>query len=420
MPRSLSLMLVALLGACTPSAGQLDKHTGTATSPDRPDPTIGPTTWALEGDSDVEAVEGFAEVDSESLFDEDRLPEFYLELSDEALEDLRRSPYEYTQATLTYEGRRYGPIGIRTKGENSWRPFAQKSSVKLDFNRYDDSPGRFAGMKGLTFNAMNEDYSMMHERVAYKLYREAGVPAARAHHALLYVNDEFYGLFVMLDTVDDVFLARWFNDTTGSMFEQHDGDLTDDYVQNNTYFQLEEGEDDRTALQGVADALESSGPEALAAAGEYLDWDAFHRYWAAGSVVMNFDAYPFRFAGDDCHLYFDPERGKLVYIPHGVDESWYYDDDFEGRAAGHIAARCREVQDCRDDWANRVYDALEVLEDNDFEAYAEEVRDQIAPWVEADPERNYPMDYVRYYQQDMLQKIRNRRTSVEYWIGSRP
>jgi len=418
MQRRILVGAFALCAACAPNTGSDDD--GKSATTDTSDPTIGPTTWQVEADPDTESISGFTELDSDALFNEDRIPEFHLEISDDSLDNLRRDPYEYTEATLIYEGRRYGPIAIRTKGENSWRPFHLKSSFKLDFNRYDGGPDRFAGMKGLTFNAMNEDYSMMHERVAYKLYRNSGVPAARAHHAVVYVNDDLYGLFVMIDTIDDVFLERWFSDTSGKMYEQHDGDLTDDYVQNDTYFQQEEGEEGRDELQGLADALEGSGPEAIEAAAEYLDWDAFHKYWAAGSVVMNFDAYPFRFAGDDCHLYFDPERGGFVYIPHGVDESFYSDDDFEGRANGHIAAKCREVDDCRNDWANRVYDALEVLEDENFEAYAEEVRDQIEPWVEADPERNYPLDYVRYYQSDMISKIRNRRASVEYWIGPRP
>ncbi|HCH65741.1 MAG: hypothetical protein CL927_01440 [Deltaproteobacteria bacterium] len=404
-----------------PSDSDTRSDTGPLVTDDTPPDVVeGPSTPVLDEDSQTEGVTGFTAITSDELFDESRIPEFYLELSDAALADLRRDPYEYTEAVMIYEGRRYGPIGIRTKGENSWRPFAQKSSVKIDFNRYDNGPDRFGELKGLTFNAMNEDYSMMHERVAYRLYRESGVPAARAHHAVLYVNDELYGLFVMLDTIDDVFLSRWFSDTTGSMFEQHDGDLTDAYVQDNLYFQLEEGEDDRTALQGLADALEGSGPEAIDAAGQFLDWDAFHRYWAAGSVVMNFDAYPFRFAGDDCHLYFDPERSGFVYIPHGVDESFYSDDDFEGRANGHIAAKCREVPACRDAWATRVYDALDYMESADLATYAEQVRDQIQPWVEADPERNYNMEYVRYYQQDMIDKMRNRRASIENWIGPRP
>ena len=73
--------------------------------------------------------------------------------------------------------------------------------------------------------------------------------------AVIYINGELYGLFTVLDTIDDIFLARWFVDPTGSMFEHHDGDFTDDYVQDNIYFQHEEGKDDRTGLQAVADAL---------------------------------------------------------------------------------------------------------------------------------------------------------------------
>ncbi len=425
----MKLLLLGLLAACSPSAGVGkalsdavdDSGSDGADGGDGADGSDGADggDGGPIADGDTESVAGRS-LDSDQLFVEDELPVFELRISDASLDSLASDPYEYTEATLVWEGQEYGPIGIRTKGENSWRPFRRKSSFKLDFNRYDGGPDRFLGMKGLTFNAMNEDLSMMHERVAYRIYRMAGVPAARAHHAVVYVNGELYGLFVMLDTVDDVFLGRWFDDTSGSMYEQHDGDLTRDYVENDLYFQLEEGDGDRSGLIGIADALASSGPEAIEAAGAYLDWPAFHRYWAAGSIVMNFDAYPFRFAGDDCHLYQDPSTGKFVYIPHGVDESFYYDDDFEGRANGHIAARCREVESCRDAWAIEVYDQLDLVEAGDLAAYAEEVADQIQPWVEADPERNYSLSDVRAYQADMIRKLQNRRDSVEYWLGPRP
>ena len=135
------------------------------------------------------------------------------------------------------------------------------------------------------------------------------------------------------------------------MWEQHDGDLTDQYVQDNLYFQHEEGEDDRWPLQALADALENSGDAAYQAADGIIEWDQFHRYWAASSVVMNFDAYPMRFAGDDCHVYYDVESERIHYFPLGVDESFYYDENFETRARGHIAAKCRSPT-CRDAWAN--------------------------------------------------------------------
>jgi spore coat protein CotH len=377
------------------------------------------TDGILDTDDEIEDLEGVVS-DSDALFQDDVIPVFYLELTSENYDSLASDPYEYTPVTMIFEGVTYGPVGLRTKGENSWRPFRQKSSLKIDINRYDDGPDRFMGMKGLTFQGMNEDYSMMHERVAYKMYREAGVPAARANHALIYVNDELYGLFTLIDTIDDIFLARWYADPTGPMWEQHDGDYTDDYVQNDIYFQHEEGEDDRTALQAVADALEVGGADAVAEAGEHLDWDQFHNYWASGGIVMNFDAYPFRFAGDDCHVYVDQATGKINYIPHGADETFYYNENFESRANGHLSARCREVPECRDAFANKVYDVLEIAEDIDIAAYAQAVATQIEPWAQADPNRNYNMDYVYYYQDDMISMLENRRASVDAFIGGRP
>jgi len=392
----------------SPDSGQA---TDTSVEDVSPDTTV-------EADTGVESVPGSSETDSSAvLFSDDEIPIFYVEISAENTSALIESPYEYVEVSLTYNDITYGPVGMRTKGENSWRPFDEKSSLKFDFNRYDDGPNRILGLKGLTFNAMNEDYSMMHERVAYRMYREAGVPAARANHAVIYVNDELYGLFTVLDTIDDVFLARWFEDSTGSMFEQHDGDFTDDYVQDNIYFQLEEGKDDRTGLQAVADALEDSGQDAIDAAGEYLSWDSFLRYWAVGGVVQNFDAYPFRFAGDDCHIYHDPTTNQLHYIPHGVDESFYYHYNIESQAGGHLSAKCREVTSCRDDWAGHVSEVLDVLEKIDLATYAEAVAVQIEGWAQADPQRNYDWSYVEYYQADMISNIRSRRTDISADIG---
>lgn len=416
---------LVLLCACAPTqVATPDKGSEGGEDTDPPDTTGGDDTAGddtiTQPDTGIESVpagdNALDDGNSDVLFTDDVIPIFEITISEENAAALGESPYEYVEASLTYNDITYGPIGLRTKGENSWRPFDEKSSLKLDFNRYDGGPDRFLGLKGLTFNAMNEDYSMMHERVAYRMYRAAGVPAVRANHAVIYMNGELYGLFTVMDTVDDFFLARWFTDASGSMYEQHDGDYTDDYVQDDTYFQLEEGDGDRTALQGVADALEGSGQSAIDAAGVYLSWDSFHRYWAVGGVVQNFDAYPFRFAGDDCHVYHDPTTDQLHYIPHGADETFYYTNDIED-AAGHLSAKCLEVASCRAAWVVHVETALDILEKEDLAAYAEDVRDQIADWAAADPERNYTMEYVEYYQQSMIDNINGRRANISKDLG---
>lgn len=373
-------------------------------------------------DTGVDGVTG-PPTDSAELFDEARIPEFYLTVSDAARTSLAREPYEYVEATLTFEGVSYGPIGLRTKGENSWRPFNEKSSLKLDFNRYDSGPDRFFDLKGLTFQAMNEDYSMMHERVAYRIYREIGVPAVRAHHAVIYVNDELYGLFTMVDSVDDEFLERNFVDPSGSMWEQHDGEFTDEYINLPTAgrpyegFFHEEGVDDRTKLQALADALE--GADKYNAASAHLDWGAFQRYWAGNALARQFDAYPGRFAGDDCHVYLDPTQDRFVYIPHGVDESFYYDTDFLN-LGGLLAVVCAADPVCRAEFTEVTYASLDLIEAADIAAWSREVQAQIQPWVEADPGRRYSVREVAAYQASMIDLIDNTRPYVASVLGPRP
>lgn len=380
--------------------------------------------WA-EGPSVDEGTESVAgpSTDSEELFDEARLPEFYLTITADARNSLAREPYEYVEAMLEFEGQTYGPIGLRTKGENSWRPFSQKSSLKFDFNRYEGGPDRFYGLKGLTFQAMNEDYSMMHERVAYRIYRELGVPAVRAHHAIIYVNGELYGLFTMLDTVDDLLLERVMADPTGNMWEQHDGEFADDYInlpstsRPDEGFFHEEGVDDRAKLQALADALEGADP--YAAAGEHLSWEGFLRYWAGSALTRNFDAYPSRYAGDDCHVYHDPTLDKLTYLPHGVDETFYYDADFLSMG-GLLATTCAADPACRDDFARITYEGVDTVEALDIASWARDIQAQIQPWVEADPNRNYTVREVTFYQLDMMDKIENSRGYVGSVLGPRP
>lgn len=376
-------------------------------------PATDPSTESVTGPS----------VDSEALFDEARLPEFYLTITAEARTSLAREPYEYVEATLDFEGVTYGPIGLRTKGENSWRPFNQKSSLKFDFNRYDGGPDRFYGLKGLTFQAMNEDYSMMHERVAYRIYRELGVPAVRAHHAIIYVNGELYGLFTMLDSVDDLLLERVMADPSGSMWEQHDGEFADDYINLPTAarptegFFHEEGLDDRTKLQALADALKGADP--YVAADEHLSWEGFLRYWAGSALTRNFDAYPSRYAGDDCHVYLDPTLDKLTYLPHGVDETFYYDADFLSMG-GLLATTCAADPACREEFARITYEGVDRIEALEIASWARGVQAQIQPWVEADPNRSYSVREVSFYQLDMLDKIDNSRGYVGAVLGPRP
>ncbi len=378
-------------------------------------------TWVIPDDVNTESVQGFfGPEEQDEIFDDVDLAHFALEIDDSDVRTLQREgkgdDHEWVPATMIYKGVRYENIGVRMKGENSFLPFDEKPSLKLKFDKFQDGT-RFAGLKELTLNNMSNDYSMMHERVAYRLMREAGIPASRCSHVTLTVNGEDYGLYAGLEGVDKRMIENWRSDE-GSMFEVWDVDFYDYYVDD---FQIEFGEDDRTHIQGAANAMERSGSkQAINALAEHMDVDQFVRFFAAESVIGQYDSYPYANPGDDAHIYVDPDIDRLIWLPHGMDETFYYPDRNPMDVNGIIARRCLEVEECKADYIAAVWELQALAEEIDLGGYAREVEEQIRPLVNEDPHRPYSMDYVNYYQSAMISFIDNRSRDLEVHLGERP
>lgn len=359
---------------------------------------------------EVEQIEGGYDRIGE-MFSGEVVSHFDIELSDEAIAALRRSPDEYVSGALVYEGERYEPVGVRLKGQGSFLPIDQKAAFKIDFDAFEDG-GRFHGVERLTFNNMRYDPSMLHERLGYAVYRAAGVPSSRASHATVAVNGALYGLYTNLESVDEDMAARWFEDLDGSMFEAWDVDFYDRYID---AYELEFGPDDRSGLQGTADALEASGAAAIEGASAHVDLDVFLVYWAVGAVIGQFDAYPYSNPGDDIHLYDDPAAG-LTFLPWGVDET-FSGNIRADRVNGILAARCLEAPDCAERWRQAVRDAMDTADAMDLLGLYDATAAQIAPYVEADPRRPYDADAVAREQERVRSFIAGRRATLTRELG---
>jgi spore coat protein CotH len=358
-----------------------------------------------------DAPTGFDE--AAELFRDDVIPEFELELSDEAIDALRSDPYTWVEGALVYEGARFEPVGIRLKGQNSFLPIDEKPSLKVKLDEYVDGLD-LLGLEEIAFDNMSTDFSMMHERVSYRLFREVGVPAARANHAVIRVNGEDRGLYTMVENVDEDLLELWYPDSSGVMWELADVEFTDVYVD---WFELESGPDDRAALQAIADALELGGKAAYDAAADWVDWDQFVDFVAAAAVAGQFDCYPWRSPGDDAHLYFDPADGKMDFLPHGMDETFVRETRSVYDGSGLLFAACLADPGCADDYESSIWDAQAIAESIDLLGYAKEVRDQIEALAEDDPARPYTMADVEAGQDEMLDFIENRADQLSALIG---
>jgi hypothetical protein len=346
---------------------------------------------------------------TERILGYDVFPDLGLTVAPDKVAALLADPLTYVPALLVYDGRSYGPVGIRLKGSTSFEPFDKKPSLKIKIDEYIDG-AKFFGMKDMTLNNMHGDFSMMHERLAYYVARKAGIPASRSNHARLTVNGDFYGLYAQVETVKKQLVKRWFDDNSGPLFEATDVDFVASFL---PLYQLESGADDRSLIAGLDQALTLASPDAaIAAAASYVDMPELLRFMAMCAVIGQFDSFPYSDPGDDIHLYADPTSGRLSFMPWGMDET-FYSGQFDVKKVHSVLAKtCLASPACAQAWADQIWDVLTVMEGLGLEAERQRIIAQIAPSVAEDRRKWYTDAQVTQSQLDLYWFLNDRRMNL--------
>jgi len=133
---------------------------------------------------------GSAPDPSEEIYDPTKLPRFDIDLPQASIDALNmvknaEDPLQdtYVTATLHYGAETVTNIGLRIKGEGSFQKLDRKPPFKLKFDAFVDKQ-EFRGLRRLALNNLFEDPSFIAERLAYDVYRAAGVPAPARARAL--------------------------------------------------------------------------------------------------------------------------------------------------------------------------------------------------------------------------------------------
>lgn len=113
----------------------------------------------------------------------------------------------YYAADLRWNGITLRNVGIRSRGHFTRN--SSKPGLRVDVNRY-LSEQRFLGLAGFSLDNAYSDPSLMRERLAMSLFARIGIPAPRETHARLFVNDEYVGVYAIVEQVDRAFVAGHF------------------------------------------------------------------------------------------------------------------------------------------------------------------------------------------------------------------
>jgi len=239
---------------------------------------------------------------------------------------------DYVAATFKFiaNGQSIGPInvGIRMKGSTSLSTLDRTPSFKVAFNWKLLKGNRFLGLKNLTLNAMTQDESKLHEFGSYKLFNLMGVPAPRTGWTDLKINGTAKGLYLSVESVDDIFLGTKFKDLTQHLYEGVAlNDLkvgNDNGTKNTGKYLVKEGWADtpnKTDLgKLIAAANYSSGAKWYAKLATITDRAELLRMFAVENFIGHWDGYTGPLQNN--HFFRSNILGKFTIIPWGADQTF--------------------------------------------------------------------------------------------------
>ena len=162
------------------------------------------------------AASGLAQT-QDDLFDITTLQEIRLTVNPADWTKFKANPLlnDYYPADFLWRGIVLRNVGIRQRGTGSRSGI--KPYIGFKFDQYVKGQ-QFLGLQNLRIKNSIQDASFLHERLGMLMYRRMGVPAPREAYARLYINDEYSGLYVIVEEIDNKFLDRVFGEHGGCYY----------------------------------------------------------------------------------------------------------------------------------------------------------------------------------------------------------
>jgi len=154
---------------------------------------------------------------ADALFDDSVLHEIRLFINAADWQALKDHYLEntYYPCDLRWRDQIVRNIGIRSRGTGSRSPV--KPGLGVDFARY-MSDQKFLGLKALVLRNNTQDPSNVNERLSMLLFRRLGFPAPRETHTTLYINNDYVGLYTIVESINEDYLKRNYGESDGYLY----------------------------------------------------------------------------------------------------------------------------------------------------------------------------------------------------------
>lgn len=267
--------------------------------------------------------------DGDNVFDPPVVHTIYLNFNQQSYWDTLVENHDadvYTRCSMVFDGQTVNDIGVKLKGNSSYNNPSVKKSMKIDLNEY-VSGQTFDGLKKFNLNNGFKDPTFLREKVTLDFLNAQGIAAPRCSYANVYLNNQLWGFYMLVEEVNKDFLDDRFGDNNGNLFKgDPHGDLR--WINANpsayyTNYELDTNEDinDWTDLVWLINIINNTPTAQFHDSMEVaLDTDLWIKQWAALNLFANLDSYIG--SGHNYYIYHDSTKLDFKWITWDVNEAF--------------------------------------------------------------------------------------------------
>lgn len=362
--------------------------------------------------------------ENEPVFADDIVPRIDISINPDTLEWIYQNVESYQEfhATFIFDNGTLKDtvenIGFRLRGNTS--RYSQKKSFKVSFNTFE--PGRkWYGLEKLNLNGEHNDPSIARSKICWDILRQFEVPAPRSNHVRVYINQNYYGLYINVEHIDEEFVESRFGNKDGNLFKclwpcdlNYLGSNPEAYkltVGDRRVYDLRTNteEDDYSDLAHFIDVLNNTPDnEFICEMEKVFNLHDYLKIIAVDIFTGNWDGYIYN--KNNLYLYHNTETDKFEYIPYDLDNTlgidWFdrdwgtrdmYDWEQHGDEVRPLYTRIMDIPELRDQYSYYMNILTNsIVNETTLLPYLSEMRDKIAPFVINDPYA--PLDYGFSYE----------------------
>jgi hypothetical protein len=308
-------------------------------------------------------------------------------------------------------------VGFRLRGNTS--RYSQKKSFKVSFNTFE--PGRkWHGLEKLNLNGEHNDPSVVRAKFCWDLLRQFDIPAPRSNHVQVYINDNYYGLYINAEHIDEAFVESRFGNNDGNLYKclwpadlNYLGSNPESYkitAGSRRVYDLRTNiqEDDYSDIANFINVLNNTPDnDFICEMEKVFNLEDYLKVIAIDIFTGNWDGYIYN--KNNFYLYHNTATGKFEYIPYDLDNTigidWLdrdwgkrdmYDWEQHDGEFRPLYTRVMAIPELRDQYSYYMNElTTEITNEDLYFPVIDATRTKIAPYIINDP--FYPLDYGYTY-----------------------